>query len=384
MWDTVALGDVCKTSAGGTPLKARKEYYDGGTIPWLLSGEICKKEIFSAKNFITDEGIENSSAKIFPKDTTLIAMYGATAGQVSILRFPCATNQAVCGILPNLNYMPEFLYYFLSYYKDQLLLEVSGVAQPNLSQVKIKKISLPKIEVSLQRQIVAKLDAIFAEIDKATAAAEANAKNAEALFQSYLTQVFERGGEGWKNVYLHEVCDYEKNQGHYSGIPYIGLENIEARTTKLVSSQEQIEDVKSSTFKFTPEHLLYGRLRPYLNKVYLPTFEGHCSTEIFPIKPKNSLIREFLKYWFIQDKTVFNINSTCTGARMPRANMNAVLDFLFPLAPLATQRGIVDKLDALSIEVTESAKSYTNKVSELASLKQSILKQAFAGELVKD
>jgi len=116
----------------------------------------------------------------------------------------------------------------------------------------------------------------------------------------------------------------------------------------------------------------------------LPTFEGHCSTEIFPIKPKNSLIREFLKYWFIQDKTVFNINSTCTGARMPRANMNAVLDFLFPLAPLATQRGIVDKLDALSIEVTESAKSYTNKVSELASLKQSILKQAFAGELVKD
>ncbi len=187
---TVALGDVCKTSAGGTPLKAKKEYYDGGTIPWLLSGEVCRKEIFSAKNFITNKGVENSSAKIFPKDTTLIAMYGATAGQVSILRFPAATNQAVCGILPNKNYTPEFLYYFLSFYKETLLLEVSGVAQPNLSQIKIKNIPLPLIDVNQQNKLVSKLDAISIKLEKAAQLYKNKVVELTVLKQSILKQTF--------------------------------------------------------------------------------------------------------------------------------------------------------------------------------------------------
>lgn len=164
-WSYTQLGSVCKTSAGGTPLKARKEYYENGDIPWLLSGEVCKKEIFASVKFITKAGLENSSARLFPIDTTLVAMYGATAGQVGILKFPSTTNQAVCGILPNEKYLPEFLYYYLSYYKDTLLLEASGVAQPNLSQIKIKNIPLPIIAVEVQGFLVKKLDAISRQIE---------------------------------------------------------------------------------------------------------------------------------------------------------------------------------------------------------------------------
>ena len=86
-WELKKLGDVCETGAGGTPLKTHKDYYEGGTIPWLLSGEVSQGEIFEAKNFITDKGLKNSSAKMFPPNTVLVAMYGATAGQVGILRF---------------------------------------------------------------------------------------------------------------------------------------------------------------------------------------------------------------------------------------------------------------------------------------------------------
>ena len=113
MWTTVKLGDVLKTGAGGTPLKSKKEFYKDGKISWLLSGAISEKEISKSKTFITEAGLKNSSAKIFPPDTVLVAMYGATAGQVGILRFPSATNQAVCGIYPSERYLPEFLYYFL-------------------------------------------------------------------------------------------------------------------------------------------------------------------------------------------------------------------------------------------------------------------------------
>ena len=100
-WTWKLLGEVCKTGSGGTPLSSRKEFYEGGTIPWLVSGEVAQGNVREAKNFITAAGLENSAAKLFPRDTVLVAMYGATAGQVGILRFEATTNQAVCGILPN-------------------------------------------------------------------------------------------------------------------------------------------------------------------------------------------------------------------------------------------------------------------------------------------
>lgn len=130
IWRMKRLGDVCKTGAGGTPLTSKREYYENGTIPWLQSGEVNQGEIFAAKNFITPLGLENSSAKLFPKNTVLIAMYGANAGEAGILRFEASTNQAVCGIYPSDYFEPKFLYYlFLSKY-DELASQAVGNAQP--------------------------------------------------------------------------------------------------------------------------------------------------------------------------------------------------------------------------------------------------------------
>ncbi|MDP4029831.1 MAG: restriction endonuclease subunit S, partial [Gallionella sp.] len=145
---------------------------------------------------------------------------------------------------------------------------------------------------------------------------------------------------GWQTKTLGEVCVVDKSQGIYRNLPYVGLENIESNTGQFIGSTEPLE-VKSSTFKFTPDHVLYGRLRPYLNKVMLPDFTGHCSTEIFPLKPRPGLSREFLRYWFLTDERVEQIDATSTGARMPRANMNAVLDFEFLLPQISEQQRIV-------------------------------------------
>jgi len=150
--------------------------------------------------------------------------------------------------------------------------------------------------------------------------------------------------KGWQTKTLSEVCSIDKYQGIHSGIPYVGLEDIESNTAKFMGSGEP-QTVKSATFKFSPNHILYGRLRPYLNKVFAPDFVGHCSTEIFPIKPTPNLLREFLVYWFLAEETVKRIGATCTGARMPRADMNQVMAFDFLLPPLAEQRRIVGVLD---------------------------------------
>jgi len=149
---------------------------------------------------------------------------------------------------------------------------------------------------------------------------------------------------GWQTKKLGEVCAFDKDQGIHKGLPYVGLEHIESHTARFTGALEP-QVVKSATFRFSTEHVLYGRLRPYLNKALAPDFEGHCSTEIFPLKPAPNLSREYLLYWLLAGETMERINATCSGARMPRADMNEVLDFDFPLPPLPEQQRIVGILD---------------------------------------
>ena len=189
-WVEKKLSDLSDTGAGGTPLKSHKDYYQGGNVPWLRSGEVDKKDIVECELFITEKGLKNSSARLFPKDTVLIAMYGATAGQVGILRFECSTNQAVCGILPNKNIIPEFLYYKFMAGKQALVDQAVGGAQPNISQIKIKNTLVPFISLKEQQTIVKKLDALSAETKKLEAIYQQKLLNLVELKKSILYKAF--------------------------------------------------------------------------------------------------------------------------------------------------------------------------------------------------
>ena len=189
-WVEKSLGSLCKTSAGGTPLKSKKEHYENGTVPWLRSGEVNNRNIVDCKIKITELGLNNSSAKLFPPRTVLIAMYGATAGQVGILNFECSTNQAVCGILPNEKFIPEFLYYKFLDGKDILIKQAVGGAQPNISQLKIKNTLVPCIELAEQKQIVEKLDVISNEMKKIEIIYKQKIVDLEELKKSILQKAF--------------------------------------------------------------------------------------------------------------------------------------------------------------------------------------------------
>jgi type I restriction enzyme S subunit len=180
----------------------------------------------------------------------------------------------------------------------------------------------------------------------------------------------------WQVKKLGEVCSFDKIQGIYDNLPYVGLENIESNTAYFNGSIEP-QSVKSATFKFSIQHVLYGRLRPYLNKVLAPDFDGHCSTEIFPIKPAQVLLREYLLYWFLSDDVVNRINATCTGARMPRANMNEVLEFDFLLPPIHEQRRIVAILDQAFAGIATAKANAERNLKNARALFESHLQSVF-------
>lgn len=183
--------------------------------------------------------------------------------------------------------------------------------------------------------------------------------------------------KGWKEEKLGDVCEYDKSKYYDEGLPYIGLEHIESNTGNYLGDFSLV-NLKSSTFRFSKSHLLYGRLRPYLNKVLIPDFDGHCSTEIFPIKLNSEILREYLFYWFIMGSTVAKINATCTGARMPRANMNEVINFPIPIPPLAEQKKIVAILDRAFAAIDEAKANTEQNIVNAKEIFQSRLDEIFS------
>ena len=188
-WSTI--GDLFETYSGGTPTKSNKEYYEGGSIPWLRSGEVCQKEITETEMFITEKGLKESSAKYYPENTVVVAMYGATAAQVGILRIKSTSNQAVCGILPNKDFLPEFVYYWFSSIENKLAAQAQGGAQPNISQQKIKKVEIPLYSIIKQQSIVETLDSLKSKVDRLQENYDKISQECDVLKQAILRQVFE-------------------------------------------------------------------------------------------------------------------------------------------------------------------------------------------------
>ena len=387
-WEVKTLGEVCEIK----PPKAEART------------KLNEKDLVS---FVPMESLGINQKYLLPNQTRLLAevvgsyTYFANDDVLQAKITPCFENGKL-GIATNLSngvgfgsseyiiFRPnsklekEWLYYYISRqsFRDEGAERMAGaVGHKRVSKEFIENYSIPIPPIQEQLRIVAILDQAFEGIAKARANAEQNLQNARALFESHLQSVLTQRGEVWVNCKLSDVVEFDKTQHKpNNALPYVGMEDIESDTGKFVGRKEPCK-VKSSTFHFNCSHVLYGRLRPYLNKVLLPDFEGHCSTEVFPLLPSLNLDRNFLFYWLTLNSTKEKINATCTGARMPRANMNDVLAFDFSYPSLEAQNTIVENLKALSKETQRLEANYQRKIALLNELKKSLLQQAFAGEL---
>ena len=137
--DMCLLGEVIKTTSGGTPSRKNEEYYCNGNIEWVKSKELHHSYILDTEEKITIEAVHNSSAKLLPENSILIAMYGATVGEYGIIAKSMTCNQAICALIPNEKYPYTYLYLWAKFMQDEFINLACGAAQQNISQELIKQ-----------------------------------------------------------------------------------------------------------------------------------------------------------------------------------------------------------------------------------------------------
>ena len=164
-WCWCKLGDVGSWGAGATPQRGKAEYYQGGTIPWLKTGELNNGVVYDTEEKVTELALEQCSLRLCQPDDVLIAMYGATIGKLAIAGTHLTTNQACCACTPYIGLFNKFLFFFLLAKKDDFTKQAFGGAQPNISKEKIVSTDFPLPPLSIQHRIVEKIEEVFAAID---------------------------------------------------------------------------------------------------------------------------------------------------------------------------------------------------------------------------
>lgn len=225
-WETVKLEDVClKIISGGTPLTSKKSYYYPPQIPWLKTAEVNYCRIWKTENMISEEGLNNSSAKLIPENSVIVAMYGQgdTAGRVAINKIPLATNQACCNLIINPNIADyRYVYYILSVMYEHLIVLKSGGAQPNLNAKLIKNFEIKIPELKVQKTISDVLSAYDDLIENNQKQIKLLEEAAQRLYKEWFvdlhfpgcenTPVVDGVPEGWAKGILEDIAKFQRGK----------------------------------------------------------------------------------------------------------------------------------------------------------------------------
>ena len=395
-WTWCRLGEVADWGSGGTPSRKNPEYYQG-SIPWIKTGELNETYIFDSEEKVSEDAIKHSSAKIFPKETVVMAMYGATIGKTAIFGIDASTNQACACAICHKELDNHFLFNFLKSKKDYFLYNAKGGAQPNISQEIIKNTLIPlPPTLAEQQRIVKRIESMFAKLDEAKEKAQNVVDGFETRKAAILHKAFtgeltakwrkENGvcDDSWEEKTIGEcliaISDkYDPQKDKIDGVQYIGLENIEANGG--IISTGDVSSVKSIKTLFKNNDLLYGKLRPYLNKHDIVEFDGICSTDILVYRSKPEYEIKFFNYLFSQNCFIQYAIENSNGINLPRTSEKNISAYSQKIPTLPEQVEIVRILDII-IEKENKAKQAAEAVLEqIDLLKKSILARAFRGEL---
>lgn len=385
-WEWAELGRISTITAGGTPSRGNHEYWSDGTIPWVKISDITRKKITKTSEFITQKGLENSSAKIFPKGTILLSIF-ATLGDIGILDIDAACNQAIAGIkIHNSDKIStDYLYYYLRSLKPYFERIGRGVAQNNINQTILKQTLVPVPPLGTQRKIVAILNKVEA--------AQRLRAEADALVQDLVQSVFlEMFGDpisnplGWEKQKLGDLCVIRRGASprpikNYLGgtVPWIKIGDGTKGDDLYISTTDEkiIEDGVSKSVFLKRGSLIFANCGVSLGFARIINIDG-CIHDgwlaLEEIKP--NLNKIFLLKLINSISDYFR--KTAPEGTQPNLNTGIMKSFLIPVPPLELQEQF-----ALFVSIHEDSKmNRRESTEEIRMLYNSLLSKAFTGDLI--
>ena len=395
-WVWTTLGDIGTWQAGGTPSRSNKSYY-GGNIPWLKTGDLNDGLITNIPETITEDAVANSSAKINPAGSVLIAMYGATIGKLGILTFPATTNQACCACIEYFAITQHYLFYFLLSHRNMFIAKGGGGAQPNISKEIIVNTAIPLPPLAEQERIVTKIERWFALIDEI----EQDKSDLQSIIKQAKSKILDIAIHGKLvsqdpndeaaskllkriNPKAEITCD----NGHYENLPdswcltdiksiftinpknkvaddviagFVPMINIaDGYSNEFIFESKLWGDIKKGFTHFADGDIVVAKISPCLENrksvivTSLPNGIGAGTTELFVFRSQ-CVLPEYGLYFFKSDSFINNCAGTFNGVvGQQRVSKSIIENIKFPLSPISEQRRIVDavhkvfaKLDAI-------------------------------------
>ena len=375
-WKEYNIGNLCsKVCSGGTPSSRHSEYYDGN-IPWLNTKEINFNRIYSTEKCITEEGLNNSSAKWIEENSVIVAMYGATAGKAAIAKIPLTTNQACCNLTINSSLADyNFVYYHLCNKFTELASLANGGAQQNLNAQIIKEFPIPLPSLNEQRKIASILKSLDDKIEVNRKTNENLEQEAQALFKSWFVdfEPFKNGEfveselgmipKGWRVYSLSDflpVITGKKDANVAKGGSY-----------PFFSCSQDI--LWTDNYSFSGSAILVAGNGDFNVKMYNGQFEAYQRTYVLmPFKPSYTA----WLYYAVK----YNLNKITSAARgsvikfITKGNLS---DFKFAAPYELKNFEIIKAFDTIRMKISANVELSRR----LAELRDTLLPKLMSGEL---
>lgn len=390
-WQIKKMPAVVKWASGGTPKASIKEYYENGTIPWLIIGDLNGGIVSSAATLITELGLKNSSAKMIPAGTLLVAMYGSI-GKLGITGLECCTNQAIAYAKELYGITVKYIFYYMAMMKPKLILMGKGGTQQNISQTVLNSLDVVVPPITEQDCIVAKIEELFSELDKGMSELQKVKEQLKIYRQAVLKEAFSKftkfntirsqtkivtsGSRGWAKYYSDNGAKFIR----ISNLTHKGI-TIDFSDVQCVHPPEKAEGARC---------LLQGQdvlvsITADLGSIGIvpdSIEEAYINQHIALVRFNNPSLAKFMAWYLRSEYGQKELLRNKRGAGKLGLGLDDIRDTHIPV--------VSDKEALLIVSQIESRLSVCDKIEQFVDeslkkaehLRQSILKQAFEGKLV--
>lgn len=394
-WEVKKMPQVVKWGSGGTPKATEKQYYDGGTIPWLIIGDLNDGIVTSSASKITELGLQNSSAKMIPAGTLLVAMYGSI-GKLGITGIECCTNQAIAYAKELQGVTTKYMFYYMALMKSELISKGKGGTQKNISQTVLNSLDVIVPPLPEQERIVAQIEELFSQLDAGVETLKKTKAQLAVYRQATITEAFS-AENNTPNVCLSDIAQIIG--GITKGRDLSGMETIELPYLRVANVQNgylDLSEIKTillrvnekERYLLKPGDVLYteggdrdklGRGTVWRGEIEDCVHQNH----IFKARiDQSKAIPEYVAFWSMSTPARnYFYQKGKQSVNLASINKTVLSALTLPLPALEKQREIVNRID-FRLSVCDSIEHTVDTALQQAeAMRQSILKQAFEGRL---